>query len=121
GMLGERPTHPELLDWLAKDFVAGGWKLKRFHKQVMLSTAYRQASVASAETRAADPDNRLLGCMPIRRLEAEIVRDAMLAVSGKLNVKQFGPPVPIKPDLTGQIVIGVDTNDGAGRPTGKLV
>ncbi len=121
GMLGEPPTHPELLDWLASDFVSGGWKLKRLHRQIMLSTAYRQSAIASAETRSADPDNKWLGRMNLRRLEAEIVRDAMLAVGGKLNTKAFGPPVPIKPDLTGQIVIGVDTNDGAGRPTGKVV
>ena len=121
GFLGELPTHPELLDWLASDFVEGGWKLKRLHKQIMLSTVYRQSAVASAESRSVDPDNKWLGRMNLRRLEAEIVRDAMLAVGGKLNTKAFGPPVPIKPDLAGQIVIGVDTNDGAGRPTGKIV
>ena len=132
GFLGDRPTHPELLDWLARDFMTSrerkrpderpeAWSLKRFHKQVMLSTAYRQASTASADARAADPDNKLLGRMNVRRLESEIVRDAMLAVSGKLNVKPFGPPVPVMPDLAGQIVIGVDTNDGAGRPTGKFI
>ena len=121
GFLGELPTHPELLDWLASDFVESGWKLKRLHKQIMLSTVYRQSAVSSAESRAVDPDNKWLGRMNLRRLEAEIVRDAMLAVSGKLNSKAFGPPIPIKPDLAGQIVIGVDTNDGAGRPTGKVV
>lgn len=119
GHLGERPSHPELLDWLASEFMASGWKLKAFHKLVMTSTAYRQSSQRSAEQQKLDPDNRLVGRMPIRRLEAEIVRDAFLAVSGKLNAKAFGPPVPITPDEFGQIVLGVDTRDTAGRFVGK--
>jgi len=121
GALGERPSHPELLDWLAADFRAGGWNLKRFHKLIMTSTAYRQSSKRSEALDRVDPENRLLGRMAVRRLEAEIVRDAVLAVSGKLNPKRFGPPVPVMPDEQGQIVVGVDTRDGAGRPTGKVV
>ena len=121
GFLGERPTHPELLDWLANDFMAGGWKMKRLHKLMVTSAAYRQSSRQEAELRKVDPDNRLLGRMSVRRLEAEAVRDAILAVSGKLNAKQFGPPVPIAFDDLGQIVVGVDTTDAAGRPTGKQV
>lgn len=121
GVLGDRPTHPELLDWLARDFMEGGWKLKRLHKAIMLSTAYRQSSARREELEAVDPDNRLYGRMSIRRLEAEVLRDAMLAVSGKLNPKQFGPPVPVREDEVGQVVVGVDTTDSAGRPTGKKV
>jgi mono/diheme cytochrome c family protein len=121
GFLGERPTHPELLDWLANEFMAGGWRMKRMHRLIMTSTAYRQASRRTPELQKADPDNRLLGRMSVRRLEAEILRDAMLSVSGKLNAKRFGPPVPIMVDTVGQIVIGVDTNDTAGRPTGKFI
>ncbi|MBN8628350.1 MAG: DUF1549 domain-containing protein [Planctomycetes bacterium] len=121
GALGDRPTHPELLDWLAADFVKGGWKLKPFHKQIMMSTAYRQSSRRTPQLDAVDPDNLLLGRMSIRRLEAETLRDAVLATTGKLNRKQFGPPVPVSPDETGQVVIGVDTRDTAGRPTGKKV
>ncbi len=121
GFLGDRPTHPELLDWLATDFMQGGWKLKRLHKLIMLSSAYRQSSQRRSETEASDPANTLYGRMSIRRLEAEILRDSMLAVSGKLNRKQFGPSVPIREDEVGQVVVGVDTTDSAGRPTGKSV
>jgi hypothetical protein len=119
GQLGERPTHPELLDWLAQDFMTSGWRLKAFHKLVMTSSAYRQTSARSEAQQKIDPDNRLLGRMPVRRLEAEIVRDAMLAVGGNLNAKPFGKPVPVTPDEFGQIVLGVDTRDTAGRFKGK--
>jgi mono/diheme cytochrome c family protein len=106
GALGDRPTHPELLDWLAADFVAGGWRLKRLHKQIMLSTAYRQASQRSPH-------------FPLRRLEAEVIRDAILSASGKLNVTMFGPPVPVMADTVGQFVIGIE-NLNAGRPGDEL-
>ena len=114
GSLGERPSHPELLDWLASDFMASGWSLKHFHKLVMTSTAYRQ-SLRAMPADGADPDNRLLSGMSLRRLEAETLRDSVLAVSGKLNPKRFGPPVPVMPDRVGQIVIGIE-NENAGRP-----
>ncbi len=121
GRIGDRPTHPELLDWLASEFVAQGWSLKKLHKLILTSAAYRQSSERSAEKDRMDPDNRLLGRANSRRLEAETIRDAMLAVTGKLNPKMFGPPVPIMTDEDGQIVVGVDTNDTAGRPSGKFV
>jgi mono/diheme cytochrome c family protein len=121
GALGETPSHPELLDWLAREFIAGGWKLKPLQRLIMMSAVYRQSSTRTPQLQQIDPDNRLLGRMPVRRLEAETLRDVMLAVSGKLNRKAFGPPVPIRSDEVGQVVIGVDTNDGAGRPTGKFV
>jgi hypothetical protein len=121
GFLGERPSHPELLDWLAHDFMAGGWKLKRLHKLIVTSTAYRQSSARTINAQKVDPENRLLSRMSIRRLEAEAVRDSILAVSGKLKTKQFGPPVPIAFDELGQVIVGVDTTDAAGRPTGKKV
>ena len=121
GMLGERPTHPELLDRLARDFMSGGWRLKRLHKTILMSTAYRQSSLRSDRSDSVDPDNRLLGRMSVRRLEAETIRDAVLAVSGRLNRTPFGPAVAVAPDETGQVVIGVDTRDTAGRPTGKKV
>jgi hypothetical protein len=120
GFLGERPSHPELLDWLADEFMAGGWRLKRLHKLIMMSTVYRQTSRPDARLRQLDPDNRLLARMPVRRLEAEALRDAMLTVSGKLSVKPFGPPVPVMRDDFGQIVVGVDTIDGAGRRQGYV-
>ncbi len=121
GRLGEQPTHPELLDWLADEFMRTGWSLKKLHRLLMTSTAYRQSSRRLQELDAVDPDNRLLGRMSIRRLEAETVRDSMLAVSGELTTKLFGAPIPVTPDETGQIIVGVDTRDGAGRPTGKKV
>lgn len=121
GRLGERPSHPELLDWLADEFLRSGWSLKKLHRLLMTSTAYRQSSRRRPELDAVDPDNRLLGRMSIRRLEAETVRDAMLAVSGDLTTKLFGAPIPVTPDETGQIIVGVDTRDTAGRPTGKKV
>jgi hypothetical protein len=116
GALGERPTHPELLDWLASDFMAGGWRLKRLHKLILTSTAYRQASQRRPALERADPDNRLLGRMPVRRLEAEVVRDSVLAVSGKLNDKMFGAPVPVMEDEVGQFVIGIENKNGENRP-----
>ncbi|MGE0606673.1 MAG: PSD1 and planctomycete cytochrome C domain-containing protein [Pirellulales bacterium] len=116
GLQGERPTHPELLDWLASELVAGGWKLKSFHRLLMASTVYRQASYRTPALEAADPDNLLLGRMAIRRLEAEAVRDAMIAVSGKLNEKMYGPAVPVIEDEDGQFVLGIENLNGENRP-----
>jgi mono/diheme cytochrome c family protein len=121
GLLGERPSHPELLDWLADDFMRGGWKLKRVQRLMVTSTAYRQSSRHRQNLDAIDPENRLLGRMSVRRLEAETIRDSLLAASGCLETKMFGPPIPVTPDDVGQIVVGVDTRDSAGRPTGKVV
>lgn len=121
GHLGERPTHPELLDWLASEFAAQGWSLKALHRLILTSTAYRQSSTREATKDRIDPDNHLLGRMNSRRLEAETIRDAMLAASGKMNAKMFGAPVPVMTDEDGQIILGVDTNDTAGRPSGKYV
>ncbi|MGH6645193.1 MAG: DUF1553 domain-containing protein, partial [Bradyrhizobium sp.] len=115
GALGERPTHPELLGWLAADFSSNGWKLKRLHKQIMLSTVYRQSARHDPVQDAVDPDNKLLGHWPLRRLDAEQFRDAVLLSSGKLNEKMFGPPVPVMNDEVGQVVIGKE-NLNAGRP-----
>jgi mono/diheme cytochrome c family protein len=113
GRLGEKPTNPELLDWLASEFINNGWSLKKLHRLILSSTAYRQSSVRDSKKDAIDPDNRLLGRFPLRRLDAESVRDAMLAVSGKLNPKPFGPPVPVMEDDAGLIVIGKANRDGA--------
>ena len=121
GLFGERPTHPELLDWLASEFMAGGWRLKPMHRLIMTSAAYRQNAQRRPELEKIDPDNRLLGRMSLRRLEAEALRDALLAVSGKLNVKQFGPPLPVTHDEVGQVVVGNDIrNPGDGTPMGKV-
>jgi hypothetical protein len=99
GHSGAGATHPELLDWLAVDFMEHGWSLKRLHKQIMTSTVYRQSSRRpqdpGAGSERVDPENKLLWRMNLKRLEAEIVRDAILAVSGKLDRTAGGPPVMI--------------------------
>src|SRR5262249_50048711 len=84
GKLGERPAHPELLDWLARRFVESGWSVKEMHRLIMLSAVYQQSSTPPAETLKADPDNRLFGRMTRQRLAAEAVRDNLLAVTGRL-------------------------------------
>src|SRR5205807_130605 len=112
GRLGERPTHPELLDYLASEFVANGWSVKKLHRLIVTSAAYRQSSAREPKADATDPDNKLLHHYPLRRLDAEAVRDAMLAVSGKLNPKPFGPPVPVKENEVGAFVLGIDNKDG---------
>jgi hypothetical protein len=91
GKMGGKPTHPELLDWLAIDFRDSGGSFKRLHRHIVLSAAYRQSSVGSAEAQKIDGDNRLLTSMPRRRLDAESLRDATLAVSGQLRRTMGGP------------------------------
>src|SRR5207244_3446014 len=85
GLLGESPSHPELLDWLARRFVADGWSLKSLHRLILNSSVYRQSSLPCAENLARDPENRLFGRANVRRLEAEEARDALLAVGGQLD------------------------------------
>ncbi len=121
GFLGEKPSHPELLDWLATRFVVDGWQLKRFHRLLVGSTAYRQQSVRRSEVDTIDPENRLLGRMTVRRLEAEAIRDAVLACSGAISDKMLGEPAPVTVDDVGQVVVGIDTRDSAGRPTDKSI
>ncbi len=91
GAQGDRPTHPELLEYLAHDFVKGGWKLKSLHRQIMLSAVYMQAGELQPEAMKSDPNNNLWWRRPPRRLEAEIVRDNVLAIGGNLDVTPFGP------------------------------
>jgi len=104
GSHGDRPSHPELLDWLATQLVQNGWHLKPIHRLILLSSAYRQSSRSpSAEAASkSDPDNRLLWHFNRRRLSAEEIRDAMLAASGKLNPQIGGPSVmvPVDPEMT---------------------
>ncbi len=100
GVLGERPSHPELLDYLAGEFVADGWSTKRAIKRMMLSATYQQGSgVRSQESgvnaEAVDPQNLLLHRVNVKRLEGEVIRDSILAISGRLDRKQFGPSVPV--------------------------
>ncbi|NNE92787.1 MAG: DUF1553 domain-containing protein [Verrucomicrobiales bacterium] len=121
GVLGEDPSHPELLDFLAADFMKNGWSIKRLHRQILTSQTWRQQAVRDAKRDEIDPDNVLLSRQNVRRLEAETIRDALLAVSGKLNPKQFGKPIPIMLNTDGAVVVGVDTTDSAGRQTGKFI
>jgi hypothetical protein len=106
GLNGDRPTNLELLDWLADDFARHGWKIKRLHRQMMLSEAYRQVSTRTSELAKKDPDNKLLGRMNLRRLEAEAVRDGILAAAGKLSLQMGGPSVPVAEELDGRVVLG---------------
>jgi hypothetical protein len=95
GLLGERPTHPELLDHLASRFVASGWSLKQLHRDIMLSATYRLASTSNAANHDRDPDNRLLWRANRRRLDVESWRDAMLSVSGNLDLTIGGPSIEL--------------------------
>jgi len=115
GAMGERPSHPELLDWLASDFVEHGWRLKRLQKMIMTSTVYRQSSHHQSLGDQRDPENRLYWRKPVLRLDAEAIRDSVLATSGALNKEMFGPPVPVRPDIHGQIVVGLDQTTGDNK------
>ncbi len=106
GRLGGEPTHPELLDWLADEFVRSGWSVKHLQRLIMLSRTYQQTSVRTEQLDTVDPDNKLLARMPVRRLESEAVRDAILSAAGILLNHLHGPPVPVKEDAVGQIILG---------------
>jgi hypothetical protein len=101
--MGTRPSNPALLDYLANSFVAGGWRLKPLHKLILMSNTYQQSSTSPIEAtaNAKDPDNKLLWKFSRRRLEAEEMRDSMLAVSGVINAKAGGPSiiVPVEPEM----------------------
>jgi hypothetical protein len=123
GVLGERPTHPELLDYLASEFVADGWSMKRAIKRMVLSATYQQASgghrpLDTAVAEQLDPQNLLLHRANVKRLEGEVIRDNILAVSGRLDRKQFGPSVPVNltPFMQGRGLPAVSGPlDGDGR------
>jgi mono/diheme cytochrome c family protein len=93
GLLSEPPSHPELLDWLANQFIADGWSLKKLHRRILLSTTYQRAAGIPRDQLALDPDNRWLGRYTARRLEAEAIRDAMIFVTGQLDLSSSGPAV----------------------------
>ncbi|HET6248513.1 MAG TPA: DUF1553 domain-containing protein [Tepidisphaeraceae bacterium] len=95
GTNGSAPTHPALLDWLADDFMQNGWRIKRLQRMIVLSNTYRQSSQASADALAKDAGNIWLSHMPLMRLEAEAVRDSILADSGKLDLSMGGPGYPL--------------------------
>jgi len=106
GQMGQRPTHPELLDWLASEFVRTGWDIKRMHKLMVMSNVYRESSAYDETAAAEDPKDKLMWRFPRERLEGEVIRDATLAVAGLLNDKIGGPSV--YPELP----------EGAGKPRG---
>jgi len=108
GRSGASPTHPELLDWLACEFVEQGWSQKALHRLLVLSTAYRQSSAHDAAKAAVDPENVLLWAWRPQRVEGEVVRDSLLAVSGKLNRQMGGPPSPVLPQPDGSVITADD-------------
>lgn len=105
GRLGTTPSHPELLDWLADELVANQWSLKQMHRVILTSAAWRQSSIADERHLQMDPGNQYYSRWSMRRLEAETVRDRMLAVTGQLDRTVGGRPVAIKEDDTGQVVV----------------
>ncbi len=107
GLIGERPSHPSLLDWLAQELVRHEWDQKRLHRLIMLSTTYRQVSTRRPDVDAVDPENALFGRANLRRLDAEAIRDALLGVSGQLSLVLGGPSVPVTQSGEGKAVIGV--------------
>jgi len=114
GKAGEKPSHPELLDYLASRFVKEGWSVKKLHREILLSSVYRQSSSERPEVVKADPDNELLAVFPHKRLEAEQIRDSLLVASGELNDKIGGPSVlPPLPKNAGD---QGDTGFGIGDP-----
>ena len=121
GSMGAPPSHPELLDWLAVDFMKHGWTTKRLHKMIMTSSVYRQSSSRtdnphSERAATEDHDNRLLWRMPMRRLEAEALRDSVLAVAGRLDNTLGGPPVGLTALHDGrQVVSDAEGENGSTR------
>jgi hypothetical protein len=93
GHVGELPSHPELLDWLAGKFIAEGWSVKKLIREVVLSQTFQRANQPSAAAHAVDPQNRLLSHYPARRLEGEGIRDLILAASGRLDLQLYGMSV----------------------------
>ncbi len=108
GVMGDRPTNPPAIDYLAASFVESGWSIKKLHRTIMLSNVYQQSSLSQESAAAIDPDNKLLWRYPRHRAEGEVIRDAMLLTSGRLNLTMGGPGV--RPELPE----GVNTAGYAG-------
>ncbi len=111
GGLGTPPTHPQLLAWLAEQFVSAGWRLKPLQKLILMSNTYRMSSRGAADGLAADPENNLFWRFDMRRLSAEEIRDSVHAVSGRLNLKMYGPGM--YPDISDEVKAG-QSRPGAG-------
>jgi len=114
GITGAQPTHPDLLDYLATEFVQSGWKLKSLHRLIVTSATYRQSGALRDAAYAVDPENKLLWRYPLQRLDAESVRDAILFTCGDLNLEVGGPYVPTKANSDSQVVVD-EANAGAKR------
>lgn len=113
GKTGTPPTHPELLDWLAVQFIKGGWSVKSLHRLIMNSTAYRQSSQVTPELVQQDPNNDFVSRMPLRRMEGEVLRDTLLSLAGKLDLTPFGPPDGLQARADGLVISA--TRDGRYR------
>jgi len=104
GRMGSPPSNQKLLDWLATEFTQRNWSMKALHRLILTSTAYRQGSNIAADPHAQDPEGSLLSRFPMRRLDSDAIRDAILSVSGRLDPLAFGPPVPIKVMKDGEVI-----------------
>jgi PAS domain-containing protein len=109
GRAGGRPSHPELLDWLAVKFVENGWSIKSMHRLIMNSAVYRQSSQVTSRHERMDPENRWLSRMPLRRMEGEVLRDTLFFVAGRLDLTPFGPPDPVAVREDGLVTSGGKT------------
>jgi hypothetical protein len=109
GRLGTAPSHPELLDWLVDELVRRNWSLKAMHRLIVTSTAYRQSSRRESSLAGNVSDNKLYDHYPVRRLDAEAIRDRVLEVSGRLDQGFFGPAIPVAEDLVGQVLPAGDS------------
>jgi hypothetical protein len=114
GKAGARPTHPELLDWLALELVGRGWSLKAMHRLMVTSAAYRQEALVTPERAERDPENALLSRMPLLRMEAEVLYDSLLQAAGRLDESRFGPPDPVEARPDG-LVMPVGSEKGWRR------
>lgn len=114
GKTGAEPTHPDLLDWLSIRFVKDGWSIKDFHRLIMTSATYRQSSHVTPKRQMLDPENRFLSRMPLRRLDAESLRDSLLFIAGRLDATPFGPPDPVTVREDG-LVTSVGSKEGWRR------
>lgn len=113
GTTGSPPSHPELLDWLATEFVQRGWSIKSLHRLILCSTTWRQCSEVTERSGELDPDGRLLSRMPLGRMQAEVVRDSLLAVSGQLDETFYGPPDAV--DVRSDGLVTSQSTDGGWR------
>lgn len=105
GRMGATPSHPELLDWLAVEFMENGWSIKELHRTIMNSKTYKQSSRVSEKAVRGDPDNRYYTRMPLRRLDAESLRDSLLLISGRLDLSMGGIPDPVRVSSEGDVSI----------------